>query len=91
MEPKQPSESWQNYASRLQGELGQEAQETRKHLEAERDRLREALLGYHNLAPRLAEYLNDIGAALAYSDLHRANERAEAALEFHSLPKENDS
>jgi hypothetical protein len=44
------------------------------------NRLREALRGYHDLAPRIAEYLNEIGAALAYSDLHRANEKAQRVL-----------
>lgn len=38
----------------------------------ERD-LEDALRGYHDLAPALAECANDCGEAVLYSDLHRAN------------------
>ena len=55
------------------GKAIRDAQEREKNL-------REALEGYHALAPRIAEYLNDIGAALAYSDFYRANQKADAAL-----------
>ena len=49
-------------------------------LEAEVKKLREALVGYHNLAPALAEIVNESGEALLYSDLHTANQKAEEVL-----------
>jgi hypothetical protein len=47
------------------------------------EQLREALQAYHDLAPALAECANECGEAVLYSTLHRANESAEAALNFY--------
>ena len=45
------------------------------------DRLLAALLAYHALAPALAECVNECGEAVLYSNLHVANEAAEAVLQ----------
>lgn len=51
-----------------------------EELERQNKKLREALEGYHNLAPAVAEIVNESGEALLYSDLHAANQKAEEAL-----------